>query len=469
MTAKIFAENPDNLKKGFVPVALVAGFFLAIGALPQKEDDKLVFFSIPQYIEMYWMQLIITVVLMIILGLIVYLLPRRKFFYRFVSVITAIACIIVMVAGVNFGAVQDGGHDEYIKYAINGSDNLDMEELDSQNEANNLYDDNTFYRIDSSESTDNWCMFWGLSSMRTFHSVVPSSIMTFYESIGQTRDVASRMDKSLYALRGLFSVRYYFNRVSDDEDSVHAETLEGLSGFTYLDTQNDFDIYENQYWIPMGFTYDYYTTDKTVQATTTNLRPNLILEAAVLSKKQIEKYSDILTKYNDELNAVGEYNYYSVCEKKRENSCYYFKKSTDGFEAKINLDEDKLLFFSVPYEDGWTATVNGESVDIDVVNYGFMAIRCPAGYSEIRFSYKTAGLTIGRTVSVVGLGVFVAYIAIGYGYDRRKRLAKAENGETEDETTSEVIDSVPSEQALEEIIRNDENMQDMHNTENKDN
>ena len=135
------------------------------------------------------------------MGIIIYYLPRAKNFSRIVSGVTAAACIITMFAGVNYGAVQDGGHDEYIKYAINGKDNLDMDKLDKASEVNHLYDDNTFYRIDTSENVDNWCMFWGLSSMRTFHSVVPSSIMDFYTTIGQTRDVASRMPTSLYALR----------------------------------------------------------------------------------------------------------------------------------------------------------------------------------------------------------------------------------------------------------------------------
>ena len=63
-------------------------------------------------------------------------------------------------------------------------------------------------------------MFWKLSSMRCFHSVVSTSIMDFYSSIGQTRDVASRMETKVYPLRSLFSVKYYFNELTESERKV---------------------------------------------------------------------------------------------------------------------------------------------------------------------------------------------------------------------------------------------------------
>lgn len=452
MTAKVFGEDPDKLKKGFVPTAAVAGFFLAIGLLPKLEDGKTVIGKVPQYQDMYYMQLAVTVILTAVMGVIIYYLPRTKNFSKIVSAATAAACTITMFAGINYGAVQDGGHDDYIKYAINGKDNLDMEKLDTMSEVNHLYEDNTFYRIDTSENVDNWCMFWGLSSMRTFHSVVPSSIMTFYESIGQTRDVASRMNPNLYALRSMFSVRYYFDR---SQTGAVKSKISGLNGFEYIDTQNQFNIYENQYWIPMGFTYDYYTTDEVVQKAQDIRRPNVLTEAVVMDTQILSKYTDILDSYDYEAANMSEDHFAEVCEEKRKTACYYFKESTDGFDAKINLDEDKLLFFSVPYEDGWTATVNGKPVDIDVVNYGFMAIRCPAGECSIRFDYKTAGLSEGKTISLAGLGLFIVYMAAGYVYEKKKKPKKAAES-ANGENTSEDIGEIPGEEALKEIADNSE-------------
>jgi uncharacterized membrane protein YfhO len=390
------------------------------------------------------------------MGIIIYKLPRTESFMRIVAGVTAAACIITMFAGVNFGAVQDGGHSDYIEYAINGKDNLDMDAIAEKSEVNPVSEDNTFYRIDTSENVDNWCMYWGLSSMRTFHSVVPSSIMEFYESIGQTRDVASRMETNLYALRSLFSVRYYFDRSTDGSVKT---AISGLYGFEYVDSQNQFNIYENQYWIPMGFTYDYYTNDDTIQETNANKRPNVILEAAVLDNETLIKYADILQKYDSTTALTTDDHFAEVCEDKRKTACYYFSESSSGFEAKINLESDKLLFFSVPYEDGWTAEVNGEAVDIDKVNYGFMAIRCPAGESDIVFTYKTAGLAEGKIITAVSAGVFVLYIAGSWFYDK-KRKPRISEGDGNTDTNSETEDEIPSEKALENLTESDERSDD---------
>ncbi len=452
MTAKIFAQDPDKLKKGFKATVCVIVFFLAVGLLPKIIDDKVVYGQNYQYPEMYYMQAAVTIVLTAILAIIIYKLPRTANFRKITAAVTAAACIITMFAGVNFGAVQDGGHDQYIKYAINGKQNLDMQKLESMSNVNSLYEDNTFYRIDTSENVDNWCMFWDLPSMRTFHSVVPTSIINFYESIGQTRDVASRMEPNLYALRSMFSVRYYFKRSSGSDNAVPSNKVSGLAGFEYIDSQNDFDIYENQYWIPMGFTYDYYTNQKSLDNTNKERRPNLLLEAVMLDEDQFAKYSDILEPYEYESVKLQEEHFEEVCEQKRNNACYYFKESTNGFEAKIDLDSDKLLFFSVPYEDGWTAEVNGVPVEIDKVNYGFMAIRCPAGSNDIVFSYKTAGLKEGKIIALGGAGLFLFYMAVGFILDKRKKTAPeaaTSNDPKHDNTGSVTEDKVQTDNVQE--------------------
>ena len=66
-------------------------------------------------------------------------------------------------------------------------------------------------RSDFYESLDNAGMFWEIPTIQAFHSVVPGSIMEFYDSIGVQRDVASRPEAEHYAIRGLLSVHWLFD------------------------------------------------------------------------------------------------------------------------------------------------------------------------------------------------------------------------------------------------------------------
>ena len=64
----------------------------------------------------------------------------------------------------------------------------------------------------------------------------------------------------------------------------------------------------------------------------------------------------------------------------------------------------------MPYEDGWTATVNGKPVEVEKVNYGFMAVLCEAGDNVIHFDYETPGLHYGFRLTFCGLLVLIVYL-----------------------------------------------------------
>ena len=161
----------------------------------------------------------------------------------------------------------------------------------------------------------------------------------------------------------------------------------------------------------------------------------------VLSQEQIKKYSDI-TNYidgefdllNDENTSVnykgissefryGVTDYYKDCENRKAQSCSSFTYINNGFTAEINnTGEDNLLFFSVPYEDGWSAYVNDKEVEIEKVNIGFMAVKVDGHQiSKIKFVYKTPGLSLGVGISLVSAVLFIGYITASYLITRRKR------------------------------------------------
>ena len=201
-------------------------------------------------------------------------------------------------------------------------------------------------------------MFWGYSSMRTFHSVVPSSIMKFYKGLGITRDVASRAEPSRYPLRALFSVRYYFQHNSDKKVE--------MVGFEKIATENGFDVYENKNELPMGLTFDYYVTEEQFNSKVDAARDMLLLKGLYLNRNQIVKYANILNAFPDEdmENLYDENEYFETCQERLLSSAYYFKPDGKGFTSKINLEKENLVFFSVPFDKGFSATVNGKKAEI---------------------------------------------------------------------------------------------------------
>ena len=271
------------------------------------------------------------------------------------------------------------------------------------------------YRIDTYKIHDNIGMWLDKSCLQYFGSTAAPSILSFYPGLGVKRDVRSEPEITNYALRGLLSVEYLIT-TPEKRESFEDEADEG---WTYLADVDGYTLYHNDNYVPMGFTYDYYVTEATYEASIKTLRSNLLLRALVLEDEDVEKYSSYLTELPDALLDDLHYDSYTQdCADRRAHSCSVFQMNNAGFHAEITLEKPNLVFFSVPYDDGFTAYVNGEKTGILRVDEGLMAVLCPAGASSIDFVYQAAGLSASRVVTAVAIPVWVVYVAC---FVRRKR------------------------------------------------
>ena len=271
------------------------------------------------------------------------------------------------------------------------------------------------YRIDTYKIHDNIGMWLDKSCLQYFGSTAAPSILSFYPGLGVKRDVRSEPEITNYALRGLLSVEYLIT-TPEKRESFEDEADEG---WTYLADVDGYTLYHNDNYVPMGFTYDYYVTEATYEASIKTLRSNLLLRALVLTDDDVAQYGKYLTELPDAmLNDLHYDSYTQDCADRRAHSCSVFQMNNAGFHAEITMDKPNLVFFSVPYDDGFTAYVNGEKTDILRVDEGLMAVLCPAGASSIDFVYQADGLSASRVVTAVAIPVWVVYVAC---FVRRKR------------------------------------------------
>lgn len=271
------------------------------------------------------------------------------------------------------------------------------------------------YRIDTYKIHDNIGMWLDKSCLQYFGSTAAPSILSFYPGLGVKRDVRSEPEITNYALRGLLSVEYLIT-TPEKRESFEDEADEG---WTYLADVDGYTLYHNDNYVPMGFTYDYYVTDATYQTSIKTLRSNLLMRALVLTDEDVAQYGKYLTELSEDmLNDLHYDSYTQDCSDRRSHSCSVFQMNNAGFHAEITLDKTNLVFFSVPYDDGFTAYVNGEKTDILRVDEGLMAVLCQPGASSIDFVYQAAGLSASRVVTAVAIPVWVVYVAC---FVRRKR------------------------------------------------
>lgn len=83
---------------------------------------------------------------------------------------------------------------------------------------------------------------------------------------------------------------------------------------------------------------------------------------------------------------------------------------TNEVTGTVESDDPQAVFFSIPFSKGWTATVDGEPVEVKRANTGFMAVEVGAGKHDIVLSFMTPGLPEGAALTGVGLFALLAVV-----------------------------------------------------------
>lgn len=106
-----------------------------------------------------------------------------------------------------------------------------------------------------------------------------------------------------------------------------------------------------------------------------------------------------------------------------ENTLENIQIGTDKVDGTVTLDRSKILLLTIPYCDGWTATVDGKEVQLLQANTMFSALALEPGEHTIHLTYRTPHLKAGLAVSVLGFAAFGATLLCTEVKKRKERKA----------------------------------------------
>ena len=394
-TIRALENRSIDLNRGFRWTMIITAVTSAILAFtPIIDSAGKVTWGLTKYPDRFFALAAIALVGLIVLGILLHRYRESKLFFRMLC--SCLCFIIVAYTGTFLGMGKTHSDDtDFIRdVALKGRYQLQ------------LPDGDTFARSDIYKGMDNLGMYWHLPNIQAFHSIIPVSIMDFYPKVGVKRDVSSKPEIKYYQLRPLLSVRWLFVKEEEEDQDL-------MPGWELQSTQLDYNVYENQNFIPMGFTYDYYINERDFEKIAEEKRAAVLLRALILPDEDSLDYADILEKMpEDYYDDLGQTDYEADCQNRRATAGESFVIDKRGFTSEINLPRENLVFYSVPFDKGWSATVNGEPAEVQQVSIGFMAVRAPAGQNTIRFTYTPSGLYAGIAASLVGLVLLLAYLLL---------------------------------------------------------
>lgn len=355
---------------------------------------------------------------------------NRKAFNRCSYIIVSVAVIAGM--SVSYLVNKSDGYNTtnlISQDLLNKMNTIDIDDI--QNYRSNVvtvtnYADNEFTKEELSEKlkenpdylsvNENFNMFMHIPGVSSFHSTVNSSVQRLVTGMGFDSTSTARTWNLKYS--GLFSIlstKYLFDQKGNPVSPANDKKEMSIPGWKYYGEQNGYNVYENEYCLPMGITFDEFMTTSSFNEIPIENKHKALVKYLIISDMEDmfemvavnlgQGLSDSMT-YTDEEFAQN-------VEDRRKIACYDFERDKKGFSAKIDTEEnEEYVMFTVPYDNGWSATVNGEKVEIKLVDYAFMAVKVPANQtSEIRFDYHTPGFYYGLFVAGVSLLLLIIYLA----------------------------------------------------------
>lgn len=224
--------------------------------------------------------------------------------------------------------------------------------------------------------TSNLSLILQVPSVESYHSNISPSVYDFYDSLGIQRmdGVVTQLPDDQFGIFDFLSVGYVLTKDSQD----------GMPVFV-----------ENENFLPMGLVYDYYIPRSEFMSIDSEFRHKVLIKAMVIDDDQEALAARYLQKLPaDELERLSDSDYSADLQARKALAAYDFSRNSNGFKASVEAGHGTWVYFTVPYDRGWTAQVNGQAVEITKVN-GFMAVPVAEGDHEIVFSYNTPGLKLG--------------------------------------------------------------------------
>lgn len=237
-------------------------------------------------------------------------------------------------------------------------------------------------RTNSSNTCDyNYGYILGTNNIKSFNSNINGSNFKFYNSINYNREVSTIINPDDKNINDFLSVEYM---ISCGDEELHNY------GYELKETNGVYKIYYNPSHKKMGFAPNDYMSLEKFEKLSTEEKKQKLNNTMILNKEQIKKYKGL---YNSKI----EYDFNE------------YKYIPNGFKSKIKSNKEALALYTIPYDDGWTAKLNGKNVKIEEVDNGFMAIKINEGNNNIEFKYVTPGLKLGALITLTSIFLIFLY------------------------------------------------------------
>ncbi|MDB5284095.1 MAG: hypothetical protein JWO06_3170 [Bacteroidota bacterium] len=259
------------------------------------------------------------------------------------------------------------------------------------------------YSLEGSDSkTFNHSMlqgYYGLSSYHPFNQKYYVRFLQKMNLIGSDKEWETRMIHGLGAhplLRNLVSTKYLLMTAGCNDWCNDYDSIAVINGVV---------IYRNNFFLPMGITYKNYVSESELENAYID-KDTLLLKAFVVDDIRHATELSGLKKVYPDITYNDTTKMPELIKALKEDTFEISSFSQKQISGKITSRKKEFLFFSIPFDPGWSAKIDGREVRPVLCNYSFIGFVLNKGNHEIILSYSPPYYHAGMIASAFSLVLF---------------------------------------------------------------
>jgi len=175
----------------------------------------------------------------------------------------------------------------------------------------------------------------------------------------------------------------------------------------------DVRIFRNKHALPLGFTYEKRISPEEFAKLSSKAKAAALYKAFVVDEKIYGGAAAFPAVKAAELPAdFAREEYLRDAALLGRETLDVSEHGPNRIRGSITLASRKLLFFSIPFDPGWSARVDGRDVTPAQVNIGFTGLFLEQGKHEVELKYEPPYLGLSAAVSLAAILLYCGLLLL---------------------------------------------------------
>jgi uncharacterized membrane protein YfhO len=170
-------------------------------------------------------------------------------------------------------------------------------------------------------------------------------------------------------------------------------------------------VFRNKHFLPLGFTYDTYVEKERFLKASPNKKDQIIQQAIVVEDPNDQKARALKPYDFRDTTAVYTLDLFSRdVTNRKEDTLAITRFSANRITGTIELEQKKVLFFSIPYDKGWHGRIDGKAVEPMLCNIGFLGFLLEPGTHQVELYYSPPYFFQSLYITIAGILLYLLLV-----------------------------------------------------------